>query len=360
MFLKDYLIQNWALILVLLAFAISLRVTVFLDKKTMRRMYILILAVFLLSIVVFVEFYLAGLGQYREVRVVMMSIRYSATPVIIALVTFTLVKKQRWFVFIPAILLAILNFVSIFTGIVFSVDVDNVFHRGPLGYVPFIVAGLYCAFLIFILIHRSNKRPIEIIPILFLCFAFIGGLVLPFVFGSSYSHIFCTTIGIALFAYHEFSFLQLTKKDSLTGLLNRQAYYSETGHSPETITAILSIDMNGLKTINDTKGHAAGDEALTTLALCFKRSLRRRQTGYRIGGDEFIIVCWRESKSDVLELVERIRHSVAETPYTCSIGYCYRSDPSQTIDEMLKESDEKMYAEKELHYLQTKNNRRRN
>ena len=72
-------------------------------------------------------------------------------------------------------------------------------------------------------------------------------------------------MGIALFIYHVFSILQLTKKDALTGLLNRQAYYGETSRSFKDITAIISLDMNGLKKINDTYGHDAGDEALITL-----------------------------------------------------------------------------------------------
>jgi len=356
---KDYLLQNWALILVLLAFAISLKITVSLDKKTVRRTYALIAAIFLLSIVVFAEFYLASIRQYREVRISLMAIRYSATPFIVALVSFTLIKKQRWFVFIPAMLLAIVDIISIWTGIVFWVDDAGNFSRGPVGFLPFVVAGLYCVFLVFLLIRHSNKRLIEIIPILFLCVAFAGGLILPFVFGSSYSHLFCTTIAIALFAYHEFSILMLTKKDSLTGLLNRQAYYAEVGQDPESITAILSIDMNGLKTLNDTQGHAAGDEALLTLGLIFGRSLRRKQSAYRIGGDEFVIVCRKCSKEEVKELVERIRKGVAGTGYSCSIGYSVCDVGEKPVDVLLRESDEMMYADKARYYRESGMERRK-
>ena len=77
--IKDYLIQNWSLILILAAFSISLKTTVFLDKRTTRRLLILNVVVFLLSIVVFVEFYIAGVAKYREARTVLMGIRYSGT-----------------------------------------------------------------------------------------------------------------------------------------------------------------------------------------------------------------------------------------------------------------------------------------
>ena len=357
--IKEYLLENWALILVLSAFAIALNITVFLSKKAVRRTYILIIVIFLLSIVVFEEFYLAEEGAFREIRIVLMAIRYSATPFIIAQVAFTLIKKQHWLIFIPALVLAVIDFISIFTGIVFSIGEDNVFHRGPLGYLPFIMVGLYCVFLVVLLIKRSNKTAMEIIPIAFLAAAFAAGLVFPFVFGSDYSHIFCTTIAIALFVYFAFSILQQTKKDSLTGLLGRQAYYADISSDPDSITALVSIDMNGLKAVNDTSGHAAGDEALTLLAICFMNALRRKQSGYRIGGDEFVIVCRKNSRDDVVQLIKRIQRNVGETPYTCSVGYGFNEDGKKTVDELIDESDDMMYAEKERYYTESGRDRRR-
>ncbi len=152
--MKEYLLQNWAQILILIAFVIMLKTTVFLERKVVKKMYILIAVIFALSIVVFVEFRLEEEGGYSDWRILMMAIRYSATPFIIAHILFTLVKKLRWFIYIPAIALAVLDIVSIFTGIVFSIDETNSFHRGPLGYLPFLVAGVYGAVLIVLLIKR--------------------------------------------------------------------------------------------------------------------------------------------------------------------------------------------------------------
>ena len=190
------------------------------------------------------------------------------------------------------------------------------------------------------------------IPIIFLGGALGSGLVMPFIFGSKYSQIFCTTIAIALFAYYVFSVLQLTKMDALTGLLNRQAYYADVSRNAIDITALVSIDMNGLKTINDTQGHVAGDDAIVTISICFINSLRRRQSCYRVGGDEFIIVCRKNSESDVADLVDRIHRYVGETKYSCSVGYSFAQGGSTTIDDLLKKSDEMMYAEKERHYAE--------
>ena len=358
---KEYFLENWPLILVLLAFGISLLTTVFLDKKTIVRMFILIGAIFLLSIVVYIEFYLADPEhvKYKEIRNVLMAVRYSATPIIIAQTIFTLIKRQKLYIFIPAVLLVIVNIISIFTGIVASIDDANEIKRGPIWLLPYIMVGLYSVLLIYLLIMRSNKRLMEIIPISFFAFALASGVILPFIYKAKYAKIFCEIIGIALFAYYEFSILQLTKKDSLTGLLNRHAYYADVSNDPKSITALISIDMNGLKYINDNIGHTAGDEALATLAACFVRPLKTKQSGYRTGGDEFVIVCRKTSEEEVLDIVEKIKKYVAETPYHCAIGYSFNFEGNKSIHDLLTESDAMMYQEKEKYYLETGKERRR-
>ena len=361
----EYISQNWPLILILLAFVISLITTVFLKKQTIIRMYILIAIIFLLSIVVFIEFNVATTPELKDLRVVMMAIRYSATPFILALITFALVKRMRWFIFLPAIVQLILNIVSIFTGIVFGVEVasDNTLTlvRGPiaLAYTPFIMVALYSILLIYLLIKRSNKSPTEIVYISFFAFGLASGVALPFILKEHYASMFCAIIAVALFAYFQFSVLQLTKKDSLTGLLNRHAYFSDVKHDPKSITSIISIDMNGLKEINDNVGHPGGDEAIVTLSTCIFKALKHREYGYRIGGDEFLVVCRKTNEERVLQLVENIRKNVSETEYTCSIGYSF-GDGNKTVEELLKESDQMMYQEKEKFYLSNGNNRRRN
>jgi len=355
----EYLVQNWALILILVAFAIVLKITVFLDKKTIIRMYGLIIGVFLLSICVYIEFYLAETNQFKEVRLVLIAIRYSATPFIIGVLLLALVRRARRYILLPAAGLTVVNIISIFTPIAFGIDdATGAMTRGPLGYLSYVGVGVYSVALVVVLIRQSNKQASEIIPIIFLAFAFASGLVLPFVIGKDFSKIFCTTIAIGLFVYYVFMVLQLTKKDALTGLLNRQAYYIYTRRKTKDITAIITIDMNGLKALNDNQGHLAGDEGLVTLALCFRKAATSGQRVYRIGGDEFVIVCRKTSEAAMHELLDAIKENVAETEYSCSIGYCYSPNNEKTFEQMVKESDEMMYAEKAKHYAQTGIDRR--
>ncbi|MBQ4255411.1 MAG: GGDEF domain-containing protein, partial [Bacilli bacterium] len=248
-------------------------------------------------------------------------------------------------------ILLILNIISIFTGIVFSLDpaTKEMVRAGFMGYLPYVVVGLYSAALLFILIYQSEKKATEIIPILFLGFAFLSGLVFPFLFGKDYSKIFCSSIAIGLFVYYVFLILQLTKKDALTGLLNRQAYYSMVDIRGKEITAVLSVDMNGLKAINDRGGHLAGDQALIEVAKGLKKSVKGKQEIFRIGGDEFVFLCLKTNKNELEWVAASIKENLASTPYSCSIGYCLKED-GMSIEEMVKKSDEMMYADKATHY----------
>lgn len=350
MAVTEYVVQNWALILVLLGFATSLISTVFLEKKVVIRMYELIAEVLILSIIVFIEFYLADRSGFQPVRPYLIAVRYSATPFLVAQIIYTIIKKQKWHIFIPAILLTIVDFISIPTGIVFRLDETGTMKRGPLGLLPYAVVGVYCVLLIVLMIRHSSKQSTEIIPIVYFGFAFFSGIILPFLIGKGYAGLFCATIAISVFVYYVFSILQVTKKDPLTGLLNRQAFYSDISSEPEEISAIISIDMNGLKIINDTEGHTAGDKAISTIASCFLRAAKRKQSVYRVGGDEFVVVCRKVSEEEVLDLTRRIQEQVKDTPYSCSVGYCYSSDGKRPIDELISESDANMYAEKQLYY----------
>ena len=350
MAVTGYLIQNWALLLVLLGFAVSLISTVFLEKKVIFRMYALIAEMLLLSILVYVEFQLTGQPDINSVRSLLMAVRYSATPLIIAQAIFTIVNPQKWYVFIPALLLTVIDFISIPTGIVFRIDDTGVMQRGPLGLLPYIMVGIYCVLLVLLMIRNSSRQSAEIIPIVYFCFAFLTGIIMPFIIGKDYAQLFCTTIAISVFVYYVFLILRVTKKDPLTGLLNRQAYYSDIANEPEEITALVSIDMNGLKFINDTEGHTAGDTAISTIAKCFRRASKRNQMVYRVGGDEFIIVCRKTTEDDVAALIKRIHEHVNSTRYSCSVGYSFSPDGRKSIDELLRESDADMYAKKQLYY----------
>ena len=122
----------------------------------------------------------------------------------------------------------------------------------------------------------------------------------------------------------------------------RQTLNSDLKRHPKYITGIISIDMNDLKWLNDNHGHKAGYEALKTITDCFCAFETKKECVYRIGGDEFVIVCKDHKEEDIKSLVEKIRAAVTETGYSCAFGYSF----GKSIDEMMQEADKLMYQDK--------------
>ena len=125
----------------------------------------------------------------------------------------------------------------------------------------------------------------------------------------------------------------------------------------------VSADLNGLKQVNDTLGHTAGDELISGAALCLQSGFGPYGNIYRIGGDEFaaLIRVKEESLAGVLENMNSIvdgwkGHSVDKV--SISIGYAsHREFPDLTVEELGKNADQKMYEAKNEYYQ--KHDRRR-
>lgn len=122
----------------------------------------------------------------------------------------------------------------------------------------------------------------------------------------------------------------LSKTDPLTGLYNRrglaQQMASELARSRRyrQPLAVVLIDLDGLKRINDRDGHTAGDAALRQIAAAIRAEQREGDIGARWGGDEFAILATNTSSQSALALAERLRHVIsaapAPRPLTASFG----------------------------------------
>ena len=135
--------------------------------------------------------------------------------------------------------------------------------------------------------------------------------------------------------------------DPLTSLLNRQAFYDDCITLNKSIKAVASLDMNGLKEINDSLGHQYGDEALKKIGECLV--VNNKMASYRIGGDEFVILFFNDSDEKNKETLKNIKDKVSSNGYSISIGYV-SGDSDHNINEMIKESDRLMYIDKANYY----------
>lgn len=113
---------------------------------------------------------------------------------------------------------------------------------------------------------------------------------------------------------------ELALRDSLTGLPNRRLLMDRLGqglarHAAGDQLAVLFIDLDGFKKINDSFGHAAGDEALLFVAHRLDETARREDTVARLGGDEFVVLCENTTREQALQIASRILNALM-TPMT--------------------------------------------
>lgn len=158
---------------------------------------------------------------------------------------------------------------------------------------------------------------------------------------------------------------ELTRRathDPLTGLPNRALIHErltsalERSKRREENVALLFVDLDGFKIINDTYGHEAGDWMLRTQADRLIRSIRPGDTVARIAGDEFVILCEQVGDpTDMARLAERINDAVrdpaeyrnAQLFVTASIGVALGHGTTHSAEDMLRSADHAMYAVKQ-------------
>jgi diguanylate cyclase (GGDEF)-like protein len=161
---------------------------------------------------------------------------------------------------------------------------------------------------------------------------------------------------------HRQELAKLSITDDVTNLLNRRGFHllaeHEVGHADRAGTDLLLLfaDLDGLKAINDTHGHATGTQALVDMADVLRATFRGSDVIARFGGDEFCILLSRSlaGVSD-MKVVDRLQRAIRERnangdrPYrlSASVGACRRpSGSSMTLEQMTKRADELMYQEK--------------
>ena len=141
--------------------------------------------------------------------------------------------------------------------------------------------------------------------------------------------------------------------DQLTGLSNRRAFYEDLDEAAkDRDLVILSVDVNGLKQVNDAWGHAAGDELIRGAAAVLQETFGSLGRVYRIGGDEFLVLL-KVSPEATQPLLEKLKagqrtwHSEYPVSLSLSLGCVSRREQPELEPEVLIQlADQRMYAEK--------------
>jgi diguanylate cyclase (GGDEF)-like protein len=154
---------------------------------------------------------------------------------------------------------------------------------------------------------------------------------------------------------------QMATTDELTGLYNRRMAmqrlreYWEASSRHNHAMSCLMLDIDHFKAINDTYGHDAGDEVLREVARALTKNSRTSDTVYRLGGEEFLVLCPNDASEKAVQGAERIREAIeslivdtaaGKIRVTISIGAADRDSDLSTTDKLLKNADDALYQAK--------------
>jgi len=190
------------------------------------------------------------------------------------------------------------------------------------------------------------------------------------------------TLGAVLMYIHSTEYTQLMMDDFLkyqrtqinmdpmTGLGSRSSYVHDLkaldapDGLPEDLVAFM-IDVNDLKSVNDTLGHEAGDELICGAAACIEKAFGDRGKGYRTGGDEFVVLA-RLDRGEAEAINGRLedacrgwRGNLVEGLRVSTGWACAADHPGLTCQQLISRADERMYEAKAAYYSQAGRDRRR-
>ena len=341
---KYFVVENYALFVLLIGLLLMIKSDVFFDKRGKTIFKDCIFLLFALSIVDLVEHITARWSEPTKLRRIMSAMNYSLRPLIVLGLIFLIYETFDKWLFIPEIINVFLCLTSIYTGWIFYLDSDNQKHIGALGFVPPLVGVFYLVVIVCINIRgfRINNQWERFIMI-FLVAASSGALAVGGIMGTH--EIYNTCFAAVVVLYYLFCYSQVTRRDALTKLYNRQTFFSDAVTRLPLISGLISIDMNELKWINDHMGHSEGDDAIKKVSSCFMKCVSADDKVYRLGGDEFVIICYGRGATEIRFLADRIRLELSKTPYSCAMGISMQRE-GMDVDDMLTEADARMYEDK--------------
>lgn len=337
---------NYATILLVLFLMVFLCSNTVFKKHVTSLFLCSCFCVMILLIADSIETWTESLDHPTKLRIIVSAIGYSVRPLCILNITLIVMRSHKInrLLYIPFVINGLVSFSALYTDIAFSYSADNQFVRGPLGITAYVTSGIYLILLFIFTVRYMKERHIYESMISFAIF-FVAIFSIFLEVAYKFDGFINATFAVSITFYYLLFHAQMTKRDPLTKAFNRRCFYDDADRNFAKIKAIISIDLNDLKKLNDNNGHASGDTALCTVVNVIKAVLPYGCTLYRTGGDEFMIMCLRYEQPELEELISKMRAEIAKTPYTCAFGLAMMSQEDY-LDSICAKADALMYEDK--------------
>lgn len=275
-----------------------------------------------------------------------------------------LVRRRKHLLMVPIAAYVVLLALNFSNGFIFVIDSQNIYHRGEGLIITFLLAYGYLLYASVRALskaatfHYRGEGKQYLAMAYFLIPPTIGGIIQTLYFGMN-----CIWIGTvigAVLVYIDMLNRQIST-EPLTGLNNRRELLKflskETRESGRNnVLALIMLDIDRFKEVNDTYGHFRGDELLVSVAEVLKKSCKNTSAFLaRIGGDEFCIVYPADSVEEVEWLIAKVGNNISAwnashnelIPLSLSIGYSlWQPETDDCIDSLYKRADQSMYEAK--------------
>jgi len=287
----------------------------------------------------------------RDLRMIALIAGFALRPA--AVLGFLLViwpaGRPKWFLWIPVLFNALLYSTALSMPLTFSFDENYSFRRGLLCDAAYVVCVVYLV-LILITLHRRfrNRRTGDLFVIYLCALGCLGAMAVDILLGGI---ALLSAILISNLVCYLFLRAQDMDHDPLTRLWTRRIFYEDCKKLRNAVTAVASVDMNGLKKTNDELGHEAGDRALRMIGRGFRSVTGKKILAYRVGGDEFMILFLHCSEEEIRNSLSAFLDEIWKVGLSVAIGLATGAECGNSLEEMIRLSDQRMYKEKSRYYM---------
>lgn len=377
----DYLTINYAPVIGLACLLIFLVGNAYLEKSIKNKFYWLV-GLEVIEITAYsLELWTSTFVETTVLRIFLSAIGYSIRPVVVYLILLLALRSYTGTAYkkilaIPLIINVLVAFSAFFTDIAYTYSAENEFVRGPLGFTTHIVAGMYLLGLLWAVFWNFKGRAKLETYIITICVINIfvsTGLEMLF----SNRNISKIAVVLSIIFYYMFFQTQIYKAsmekgyqlrlqlehesrtDGLTGLLNKKAFIElaeeAVAEAQGKSVAFIFLDLDYLKSVNDTFGHMIGDKAIMDAARSLQMVFRERDMIGRFGGDEFCVLLLDIPREVLYERIEealamlRAEYTQSEKTIkvTASIGVAYTEENRfSDCNEFLSIADDAVYEAK--------------
>ena len=325
-------------------------------------------------------------GFPRQLLALVKCADYTLTPIAGGMLAWRMRSGRRWKEILIGTLIVNTAFqvITFFTGWMVVIDEHNHYTHGPLYFVYILIYLIAMTLVIigFVSYGRSFRQQNRKSLYLIMMIVLLGVVIQELLGGEFRTAYLSVTLGALLLYIHYVEFLQMSMDDEimeqrvqidtdpLTGVYSRNAYSKALKNldaaekMPEDL-AVFAIDINELKSVNDTLGHDAGDELICGAARCIEKAIGENAKCYRAGGDEFVVLAYKD-REEAQKTLERLTQETSSwkgryaKEMTLSAGFIMASDfPELSSEKLVREADFVMYADKADYYRRTGKDRRR-